>query len=122
MTENRQKTAAVATLIALLGAWSAADACEYPKKPDIPDGRNASEKEMVESQRAIKAYMTDMSEYRSCLDTESQAAKVDGEDPNITAQRDRITAQRHNAAVDEENRHVEAFNEQVRAFKAENDK
>lgn len=100
----------------------AAAACDYPKKADLPDGRNASEQEMLDGQRAVKAYMASMDEYLACLDAENKAAMVEGEDPSITAKREGITAQRHNAAVDEMTQYAEAFNEQVRAFKDRDEK
>ena len=112
-------SAAILTFLATAGSASAD--CEYPKKSEIPDGRNATEQEMLDGQRAVKAYMASMDEYLACIDAENTAAKAGLEDPEKIAKRDSIDAQRHNAAVDEMTRYAESFNEQVRAYKARDD-
>jgi len=96
-------------------------ACDYPEKGTLPDGATATEAEMIEGQKAVKKFMADMDVYLECLDTEKTEAAVEGEDPEITAQREAITVKRHNAGVDELERLAADFNEQVRAYKNRDD-
>ena len=87
----------------------------------MPDGTSATEAEMIAGQKAVKKFMADMDIYLECLDTEKNEAAVEGEDAEITAQREAITVKRHNAGVDELERMAAAFNEQVRAYKNRDD-
>ncbi|MEM1263214.1 MAG: hypothetical protein AAGH76_12515 [Pseudomonadota bacterium] len=122
MTRRASVLAGTTVLSLFLACNSAAAACDYPQKTAVPDGRNATEDQMLKGQKAVKAYMAAMDDYLACLDAEAAAAVADGEDPAITAKRQAITDQRHNAAVDEMTRYAESFNEQVRAYKEKNDK
>lgn len=117
MTTTKKLWTASACLAVSLLALDASAACDYPKKAPLPDGRNATEQQMLDGQKAVKAYMAAMDEYLACLDKESDAAKANLEDEDAIAQRDKITVQRHNAAVDEMKLHVAEFNDQIRAFK-----
>ncbi len=96
---------------------SAFAACEYPAKVDVPNGATATEAEMIAGQKEVKRFMAEMDLYLTCLDAEVKGAKVEGEDPAITAQRDEIAVKRHNAAVDNLDGVAADFNAQVRAFK-----
>ena len=113
--ENNMR--AVAVTLAVLGSMLglSAQACDYPEAVSVPDGRTATQDEMVSGQRQVKAYMAAMEEYLDCLDAETNAG---GEEP--TDEQRKILISRHNAAVDEMETLAAAFNEQVRAFKAAN--
>lgn len=109
-------------LAMLMGAGMANAECVYPKVPSaMPDGNTATEQEMVEGMKAVKAYNGEVSAYLSCLDMEMQA-RIDAagaEAPaDQIAQIKAIQAKRHNAAVEELEAHAARFNEQVKAFKA----
>ena len=90
--------------------------CTYPKAPaGMPDGKTASEAEMVEAMKAFKAYNEEVTAFGSCLDQETKN-KAAG-----TAQLMQLKTlqmKKHNAAVDELQSKAKAFNEQVRLYKA----
>jgi hypothetical protein len=83
--------------------------CAYPKAPaTIPDGKTASEPEMVAAMNAFKAYNEEVAAFGKCLDDEavsSMAAKT-------------MKAKKVAAAQDELQAKAKLFNEQVRVFKA----
>ncbi|MEL7309965.1 MAG: hypothetical protein AAFN07_00515 [Pseudomonadota bacterium] len=108
-------TIAVVAFFACQNAWSA---CNYPKKIFIPNGTVATEDEMLEGQKAVKQYMVDMNAFLDCLEAESTSAVAEGEDPEITVERETIRSKRHNAAVDEMETVASDYNEAVRAYKA----
>lgn len=109
-------------LAMLMGASMANAECVYPKAPSgMPDGNTASEQEMIDGMKAVKAYNNEVTAYLSCLDMEMQA-RIDAagaEAPaDQIAQIKAIQAKRHNAAVEELEAHAARFNEQVKAYKA----
>jgi len=90
--------------------------CPYPKAPTaMPDGKTASEAEMLDAMRAFKAYNDEVNAFGSCLDEETKN-KAAG-----TAQLMQLKTlqmKKHNAAVDELQSKAKLFNEQVRIYKA----
>ena len=109
---------AIAALGIALASFSiAAHAdCTYPKAPTaMPDGKTASEAEMLDAMKAFKAYNDEVTSFGSCLDLETKN-KAAG-----TAQLMQLKTlqmKKHNAAVDELQAKAKVFNEQVRLFKA----
>lgn len=105
----------------LTGALATAE-CIYPKPPSsIPDGKTATEEEMLEGMRAVKEYNEQVTAYLSCLDMQLQtdiANAGSDADPDLIAQIKAINTKRHDAAVQELEAHAARFNEQVRAYKA----
>lgn len=111
-------------LLAALGCAATLQAqaeCVYPQAPPaLPDGKTATEAEMVAGMQAVKAYDKAVNDYLSCLDTEKQA-NLDSIGPE--ASKDQIKqinsmhSKKHNAAVQELEARAANFNEQVRAFK-----
>lgn len=109
-------------LAALLSVGVANAECVYPKAPSgMPDGRTATEAEMIDGMKAVKAYNNEVTAYLNCLDLEMQA-RIDAagaEAPaDQVAQIKSMQAKRHNAAVEELEAHAARFNEQVKAYKA----
>jgi hypothetical protein len=90
--------------------------CTFPKAPDsIPDGKTASEAEMVAAMTAFKTYNESVNAFGACLEEETKS-KAAG-----TAQLMQLKtmqAKKHNAAIDELQAKAKLFNEQVRVFKA----
>jgi hypothetical protein len=90
--------------------------CTFPKAPDsIPDGKTASEAEMVAAMNAFKAYNESVTAFGACLEEETKS-KASG-----TAQLMQLKTmqtKKHNAAIDELQAKAKLFNEQVRVFKA----
>ncbi len=98
---------------------SAAFACDYPHRADVPDGTTATKEQMIEGQRGIKAYMSAMDEYLSCIEVAEQETIAGADDINEATKQQRIEMfnKKYNAAVDEMNLVAEEFNMQVRAYK-----
>lgn len=105
----------------VLGA-TAALACDYPHRVDVPDGSTATKEEMIEGQRGVKAYMSAMEEYLSCIETAEQETVAGAEDLDEATKQQRIEMynKKYNAAVDEMNLVAEEFNAQVRSYKERN--
>jgi hypothetical protein len=117
MTTRLLSTAA----LAMLALGTAHAECVYPKTPSsTPDGRTATEQEMVAGMKAIKAYNEEVTAYLSCLEMEMntriQAAGTDAPADQIE-QIKAIHTKRHNAAVEELESTAARFNEQVKAYK-----
>ena len=111
--------AAVATTL-LLGSPLAL-ACDYPGRPDIPNGAMASKDEMLAGQRSVKAYMAAMEEYLACIDQEEKDAVAALEDPSDDelANRESAINKKYNAAVEDMELTAARFNEQVQAYNAQ---
>jgi hypothetical protein len=94
--------------------------CVYPKAPQkIPDGKTASESEMVEAMTVFKQYNGDVTAYTVCLEKETAEKVRDaGNATSAILQIKALQSKKHNAAVDELETKAKAFNEQVRSFKA----
>ena len=101
---------------AFVFAGSAHADCAFPKAPaSIPDGKTASEEEMIAAMAAFKAYNEEVNSFGKCLDQETKD-KAAG-----TAQLMQLKTmqtKKLNAAMDELQTKAKLFNEQVRAFKA----
>ncbi len=97
-------------------ACSAQADCAFPKAPaSIPDGKTASEADMVAAMAAFKAYNEEVNEFGKCLEQETKD-KAAG-----TAQLMQLKTmqtKKLNTAVDELQAKAKQFNEQVRIFKA----
>jgi hypothetical protein len=116
------RIASALMLAGLMTSGIAAAECVYPKAPaTIPDGKTASEEEMLNGMRAVKEYNTQVTAYLNCLDMQMQtdlsAAGAEAP-PETIAQIKAINAKRHNAAVEELESHAARFNEQVKVYKA----
>lgn len=105
--------------VALLCVAPLAHACDYPDRADVPDGSTATKEEMIDGQRGVKAYMSAMEEYLSCIEAAEQDTVAGGGDLDETTKQQRIEMynKKYNAAVDEMNLVAEEFNLQVRAYK-----
>ena len=101
------------TATAVMFATPGMAACPYPDDVSIPDGSTASEAEMLDGQKLVKAYMAEMDEYLTCLDEESTALGDDQTDDQRA-----MHVKRHNAAVDAMEKVAASFNEQIRSYKA----
>ncbi|HEY8538783.1 MAG TPA: hypothetical protein VIL28_07940 [Steroidobacteraceae bacterium] len=118
----KARIASALLLGGLLASGFAVAECVYPKAPtNIPDGKTATEEEMIAGMRAVKEYNEQVNAYLSCLEMKTQsdiAAAGSDASPETIAQIKAINAKRHNAAVEELEAHAARFNEQVRIFKA----
>lgn len=105
----------VAALLVMVACSAQAD-CAFPKAPaSVPDGKTASEAEMVAAMAAFKAYNEEVNQFGKCLEQETKD-KAAG-----TAQLMQLKTmqtKKLNTAVDELQAKAKLFNEQVRVFKA----
>jgi hypothetical protein len=108
-------------LAGLLAAGYANAECTYPKAPaSLPDGKTATEQEMLAGRTAVMEYQEKVNAYTACLDSEMkdrvQAAGTEAPADQVE-QIKAIHAKRHNAAVEELEAVAARFNEQLRAYK-----
>ena len=113
---NRKLLTIGAAFALAFGVATAQAECAFPKAPaSIPDGKTASEAEMVAAMNAFKAYNEEVTAFGACLEEETKS-KAAG-----TAQLMQLKTmqtKKHNAAIDELQAKAKLFNEQVRVFKA----
>ena len=109
----------VISALAMASRMSLAD-CTYPRAPDsVPDGKTASESEMLNAMSAFKQYNGDVNAYTACLEKETAEKVRDaGSATSAIVQIKALQSKKHNAAVDELQDKAKQFNEQVRLFKA----
>ena len=100
-------------------------ACDYPVRPEIPQGSTASKEEMIAASKAVKAYQGEMVRYRDCVDTnsitEQAELEIGGADEEAINESKMEAAKKYNASVDDEELVVALFNEAVRAYKAQSE-
>lgn len=110
----------VSMLFAVSFAVAAHADCTYPQAPEnIPNGKTASEAEMIGAMKAFKDYDVQVNAYVSCLDQETKA-KSEGVAAGQIMQIKSMQAKKQNSAVSELQAKSAQFNEQVRAFKSRN--
>lgn len=107
-----------ATVIFALPAFGLA--CEYPERPELPDGNAASKQEMIAAQTAVKAFLAAVDEYLNCIEQEEKdaIAALDNPDEETIKRRDELLAKRFDAANEEKFLFGEQWNQQVRAYNA----
>lgn len=105
----------IVTFALVLPCLAQAD-CPFPKAPaSIPDGKTASEPEMLAAMQAFKTYNEEVKAFQNCLDAESkEKASSGGNTMTFKA----MQAKKLSAAVEELKDKADKFNEQVRIFKA----
>jgi hypothetical protein len=86
--------------------------CPPPAKPEIPNGRNATEEQMLAAQKAVKAYQAANSKYTGCLASLEQSWGDEASEEQKA-----VIVIFHNRAIDEETSIADLFNQSVRAFK-----
>jgi hypothetical protein len=108
-------TVAIALVSLSLALGAQAD-CTFPKPPAaMPDGKTASEAEMLEAMKSFKAYNEEVTAFSACLEQETKSKAASSAQ---LMQLKTLQAKKHNAAVDQLQIKAKLFNEQVRLFKA----
>lgn len=109
--------------LSLMFATQAAAACDYPARAKMVDGATATKDDMLETQKSVKTYMSEMNAYLECIDAEEKAAVAELDDPTeeVLESRNLMFIKKHDAAVEEMEIVAAEFNEQVRLFKANSD-
>jgi len=102
----------------LLAGTSQADeldmsSCVFPDQPTVPSGATASEAEMADASKAVRAYVADVQNALDCLTTVEK-----GLGEGMTDEQRTQMVSTYNEHVDQMNAVAQSFNEEVRAYKA----
>jgi hypothetical protein len=110
-----------AVSIAFVFTAQAAIACDYPNRILIPNGNTATKEDMLEGQRAVKQFVTEMEAYLQCIEDEEAAARMSMVEmsPEEEEERETVFNKKYNAAVDEMERTAAQFNAEVQAYRAQ---
>jgi hypothetical protein len=113
---NTTVTLRILAIVSVAFSLTAHAECPFPKAPaSVPDGKTASEAEMIAAMQAFKAYNEEVTTFGTCLEQETKDRSAG------TAQLMQLKTmqtKKHNAAVDELQAKAKLFNEQVRIYKA----
>ncbi len=105
---NRVRTLCFALVAGSFALPALAD-CTAPVAPTkVPDGKNATEPEMVAAMQTLKQYDGDVNTYVKCLEFEAKQNRLSADEQ----------ARKHNQAMDSLTAVAAKFNEQVRVFKS----
>jgi hypothetical protein len=109
----------IAGTLLFCGSTAWAD-CTFPKAPEsIPDGKTATEAEMITAMTGFKQFNTDVTDYLSCLEKEtSDKISSAGGATSAVIQIKSMQSKKHNAALADLKELAGKFNEQVRVFKS----
>jgi hypothetical protein len=115
---NKKITIALSGL--LLFSSSLAFACDYPDRPQMPDGSTATTDDMLAAKDAVTIYLAGVDEYLACIEADEKAAVAALEKPDKKEleRRDDMLSKKWDAANDEKALVGEEFNQQVRAYNA----
>jgi hypothetical protein len=107
-------------LVSALFFAAPAFACDYPERPDIPDGASATKDQMLEASTKIKEYLADVDTYLTCIEEAERDAVAAMEDPSPEElqRRGEMLDSRFSAANEEKALVGEMFNQEVRAYNA----
>ena len=75
------KTIKLAIAATLFLGSSMALACDYPERPQMPDGSTASKDELLAAKDAVQGYVAAVDEYLTCVETEEKAAAEELSNP-----------------------------------------
>ncbi len=115
----------LAVVLLALALPATAD-CTQPEPPALPDGASASMDEMLQGQKAVKAFQATNMDYMKCLEEQFSAAKEMAASAGDEAARAQAAGDyeaavdAYNAAVSAEEEVAGAFNVELREFKAAN--
>ena len=114
------KTIKIAIGCLLLIAAPVTFACDYPERPNIPDGSTASKEELLATKDSVGAFLAGVDDYLTCIETAEKEAVAALEDPNSEdlKRRDEMLGSKFDAANDEKALVGEEFNLEVRAYNA----
>lgn len=115
---NNMTKIAVSCLLLVVAPLSFA--CDYPERPDIPDGSTASKEELLAAKDAVGAFLADVDTYLTCIENAEKEAveALENPNPDELKRRDDMLTSKFDAANQEKALVGEQFNQQVRAFNA----
>ena len=95
--------------------------CTYPKAPaNTPDGKTATQAELVAAIQDMKRYNTEITAYAACVDQEADAQIAAGGTVISADEIKKIkadSAEKHNAGVDDLQKRADALNAQIKLYK-----
>ena len=93
-------------------------ACDYPDRPQMPDGSTASKDDLLAAKADVQAYVAAVDEYLTCTESEEQAAidVLDSPSRKELQRRDDMLSKKFDAANEEKALVGEQFNQQIRAY------
>ena len=107
--------------LALCSTSSLAGDCEPPAKPELPDGASSTMEQMLEGQKAVKAFQAANLEYMKCLEPALAAAEAEAkEGVEGAVDKYKEVEEVYNAAVSAEEEVAGQFNTEIREYKAAN--
>lgn len=111
----------------LLGSGSIWAECVAPEAPSLPNGAKASYDDMIDGQKAVKAFQEENEKYRSCVEEDIAATKAVAKDKDASDEAKTAAVARHskavesyNAAVTREEEVAGKYNSQIQAYQAAN--
>jgi len=112
------KTIKLAIAATLFLGSSMALACDYPERPQMPDGSTASKDELLAAKDAVQGYVAAVDEYLTCVETEEKAAAEELSNPTSEElqRRNDMLNKKFDAANEEKALVGEQFNQQIRAY------
>lgn len=113
---TKLRVAVLAALIAAPAGVLAADECDRPEPPVVPDGATATQDELATAGSEVRAFVAASQDYLACL----EAKEADyGED--ITPVQQALVNAVYNAGVEAMETAAGAYNEAVRAYRAQDE-
>lgn len=107
--------------LALGSTVSLAQDCETPSMPELPDGASATMEQMLEGQKAVKAFQASLMEYLKCLEPQLTAAQTAAEaGTEGAADNYKKLEETYNTGVSMEEEVAGQFNTEIREYKAAN--
>lgn len=114
-----------AILFTLLVGSTAAVACDYPDRAQLPNGSTATKQEMIDGVKSIKAWQQALVEYRVCIDDETNSQIAALAETGASAEEQAAGAEalkkklieKHDASVEDEQTLAAEFNEQLGLYK-----
>ncbi|MEP4486285.1 hypothetical protein [Marinobacter alexandrii] len=111
--------------LSLVAAPAMALDCDMPEAPTMPDGASSTMEDMLEGQKAVKAFQAANIDYMACVEKAMNAAETaveEASDGDKAAAKEAYTelVDTYNAAVSVEEDVAGQFNTEIREYKAAN--
>ena len=112
----RLRTAVLAAFIAAPAGALAADDCDRPEPPAVPDGASATQDELATAGSDVRTFVAASQDFLAYLE-----AKEAGYGAEITPAQQALVNAVYNAGVEAMETAAGAYNEAVRAYRARED-
>jgi hypothetical protein len=118
-----KKLSKLTASLILLFSTQSVFACDYPTRVMVPNGNTATKEDMLNGQKGVKTYVTEMEVYLECIIAEEKSARdaLGDLEPGQEQEREGMVNKKYNAAVDEMERLAAQFNAEVQAYNAQDE-